>query len=49
MKRILAACFCAFGGRLPTPGQDHPAVLAQRRELQGHKVRAVSRAQDDEF
>ena len=43
MKRILAAC-CASGGRLPPPGQDHPAVLAQQRDLQGHKVRAVIRA-----
>lgn len=48
MKRILAAC-CASGGRLPPPGQDHPAVLAQRRDLQGHKVRAVIRAQGGEF
>ncbi len=49
MKRILAACLCAFVGRLPTPGQDHPAVLAQQRDLQGHKVRAIIRAQGGEF
>lgn len=48
MKRILAACLGAFGGRLPTPGQDHPAVLAQRRKLHGEKARAVIRARGDE-